>query len=84
MLISKVDSEFEVSIYEIDGEWEGLITEHNIHRVISVSHLQHRWTSLEAALTGLQRRWLRLFPDDPPPDFRAAIAQPLISSCPSY
>lgn len=80
MLISKVGSEFEVSIYEIDGEWEGYIVEHNIDRVTSVCHLRHRWTSLEAALAGLQRRWQRVFPDAPPPDFRTAIDQPLTSS----
>lgn len=80
MLISKMDSEYEVSIYEIDGEWEGLITEHNINRVTSVCHLRHRWTSLEAGLAGLQRRWHRLFPEDPSPDFRAAIDQPLTPS----
>lgn len=80
MLISTVDREFEVSIYEIDGEWEGHITEYSINLVTSVCHLRHRWTSLEAALAGLQRRWQRLFPDDPAPDFRAAIAYPVTLS----
>lgn len=80
MIVSKEDRKFEVSLYETDGEWEGRITEHNVNLVTSVCHLQHRWTSLEAALAGLHRRWQRLFPDDPTPDFRAAIDRPLTTS----
>ncbi len=79
MLISRQNSEFEVSICEIDGEWEGRIVEHNISRVTSTFHLRHSWTSLESAIAGIQRRWQRLFPDEVSPDFREAVAQPLAS-----
>jgi hypothetical protein len=80
MFISKLDSKFDVSISEIDGEWEARIIEHNVNRITSTCHLRHSWTSLELALEGVQRRWQRLFPSDPSPDFRDAITQPLTAS----
>lgn len=74
MRIAKGESEFEVSVQVEDGEWEGRIIEYNMARLTPTCHLLHRWTSQEAALTGLQRRWQRLFPHDDLPDFREAIA----------
>lgn len=72
MLIAKGDSEFEISICETDeGEWEGRIIEYNLSRVLPIPHLNHSWVSFDAALAGLTRRWQRLFPDDPLPDFNA-------------
>jgi hypothetical protein len=79
MLIPKEESEFEVSIREADGEWEGRIVEYNISRVTPILHLRHSWTSLEAALEGVKRRWQRLFPDEDVPDFRHAVASSLSS-----
>jgi hypothetical protein len=73
MLITKDNSEFEVSIAEVDGEWEGRIVEYHLGRLIPTLHLRHSWTSREAALAGVQRRWQRLFPDDEMPDFHEAI-----------
>jgi hypothetical protein len=73
MRIPKDESEFEVSIRAADGEWEGRIVEYHISRLTPTLHLCHNWTSLEAALAGVQRRWQRLFPDDEAPDFRDAI-----------
>jgi hypothetical protein len=74
MLISKGDSEFEISIRATDeGEWEGRIIEYNLSRVLPTPHLHHSWTSLEAALAGVTRRWQRLFPEEEPPDFRDAL-----------
>ena len=74
MLISKGDSEFEISIRATDeGEWEGRIIEYNLSRVLPTPHLHHSWTSLEAALAGVTRRWQRLFPEEDPPDFRDAL-----------
>jgi hypothetical protein len=73
MVIVKGESEFDVSVREVDGEWEGQIIEYNIGRLTPTLHLRHRWTSTEAALAGLRRRWQRLFPDEDPPDFREAI-----------
>jgi len=73
MLIDKGESEFEVSICETDGEWEGLIVEYNLNRVTPTLHLRHSWTSLDAAISGVQRRWQRLFPDEEKPDFRVAV-----------
>jgi hypothetical protein len=78
MVIIKGESEFDVSIREVDGEWEGYIIEHNIGRLTPTLHLRHSWTSSEAALEGIRRRWQRLFPDEEePPDFREAITLPL-------
>ena len=77
MLLSKGESEFEVSIREADGEWEGRIVEYNMSRLTPTFHLHHSWTSLEAALEGVKRRWQRLFPDEEAPDFRAAVADSL-------
>lgn len=77
MVIVKGESEFDVSIRAVEGEWEGHIIEHNIGRLIPTLHLRHSWISAEAALEGIRRRWQRLFPDDEPPDFRDAIALPL-------
>jgi hypothetical protein len=75
MRLLKEDSEFEISICATDGEWEGRITEYHISRLTPIPHLCHRWTSLEAALTGVQRRWQRLFPEDEIPDLRAAVTE---------
>lgn len=77
MFIARGDSEFEISIREADGEWEGRIIEHHISRLTPTLHLRHSWTSLEAALAGVRRRWQRLFPDEESPDFRDAISEPL-------
>ncbi len=72
MVISKGDSEFEITICETDdGEWEGRIIEYNLSRVLPIPHLNHSWVSFDAALAGLARRWHRLFPDEEPPDFNA-------------
>jgi hypothetical protein len=73
MVIIKGESEFDVSIRAVDGEWEGQIIEYNIGRLTPTLHLRHSWTSAEAACAGLRRRWQRLFPDEEPPDFRDAI-----------
>jgi hypothetical protein len=73
LLINKGENDFEVSIQEADGEWEGRIIEHNISRLTPTLHLRHSWMSLEAALEGVKRRWQRLFPDEEVPDFRDAI-----------
>jgi hypothetical protein len=77
MRIIRGDSEFEISICLEDGEWEGCLIEHHISRLTPTMHLRHRWISLEAALTGVQRRWQRLFPDQDVPDFRGAVAESL-------
>lgn len=74
MVIIKGDSEFDVTIRDADGEWEGQIIEYNIGRLTPTLHLRHSWTSTEAALEGIRRRWQRLFPDEELPDFREAIA----------
>jgi hypothetical protein len=73
MVIVKGESEFEVSIREVDGEWEGQIVEYNIGRLTPTLHLRHSWTSAETALEGIRRRWQRLFPEEESPDFREAI-----------
>ena len=83
MLVTRGESEFEVSISLVDGEWEGKIVEHNLSRVVPTVHLCHNWTSRDTALTGVQRRWQRLFPDEPAedwPDFREALIEPMPSS----
>ena len=74
MQIVQGDSEFEVLILRTDEEeWEGRITEYNIIRLTPITHLRHSWTTLDAAVAGVTRRWQRLFPDDPAPDFHDAI-----------
>ena len=75
MLITRDKSEFDVSITAVDGEWEGRIIEYHIGRVTPTLHLRHSWTSREAAVAGVQRRWQRLFPDEEVPDFRDAITE---------
>jgi hypothetical protein len=83
MVILKGESEFEVSIREVDGEWEGQIIEYNIGRLTPTLHLRHSWTSAETAIAGIRRRWQRLFPDGACPDFREAITAsfPLREHC---
>ena len=83
MLVTRGESEFEVSINLVDGEWEGKIVEHNLSRVVPTVHLCHNWTSSAAAVAGLRRRWQRLFPDEPDedrPDFQEALSEPMPSS----
>ena len=78
MLITRGESEFEVSIRAVDGEWEGKIVEHHLRRVVPTLHLRHNWPSVDAALTGVQRRWRRLFPEEldaDVPDFHEALAE---------
>lgn len=78
MFIPKGESEFEVCIRATEGEWEGRIVEHNLSRVVPTLHLLHSWPSPEAALAGVQRRWRRLFPDEPEaemPDFYEALVE---------
>ena len=78
MLVTRGESEYEVSITLIDGEWEGKIVEHNLSRVMPTVHLCHNWTSRDAAIAGVRRRWQRLFPDEPDedrPDFQAALVE---------
>jgi hypothetical protein len=83
MLVIRGESEYEVSISLIDGEWEGKIVENNLSRVVPTVHLCHNWTSRDAALVGVRRRWQRLFPDEPDedrPDFQEALSEPMPSS----
>jgi hypothetical protein len=78
MWITRGDSEFEVSISLVDGEWEGKIMENNLSRVVPTVHLCHNWTSRDAALAGVRRRWQRLFPDEldeDMPDFQEALVE---------
>jgi hypothetical protein len=79
LLINKGESDFEVSIQKADREWEGRIIEHNMSRLTPTLHLRHNWTSLEAAIEGVKRRWQRLFPDEDVPDFRAAVTDSQIA-----
>jgi hypothetical protein len=83
MLVPRGESEFEVSISLVDGEWEGKIVENNLSRVVPTVHLCHNWTSCDAALAGVRRRWQRLFPDEPDedrPDFQEALSESMPSS----
>ena len=83
MLVTRGESDFEVSISLVDGEWEGKIVEHNLGRVVPTVHLCHNWTSRDAALAGVQRRWQRLFPTEPDedqPDFQEALVEAMPSS----
>lgn len=76
MFVSRGDSEFEITIRAVDGEWEGKIVEYHISRLVPTVHLCHNWTSSAAALVGVRRRWQRLFPDDPEatlPDLEDAL-----------
>jgi len=85
MVVTRGESEFEVSIGPVDGEWEGKIVEHNLSRVVPTVHLCHNWTSLEHALAGVRRRWQRLFPDERDadmPDFQAACVESVESLTP--
>ena len=87
MLVTRGESEFEVSISLVDGEWEGKIVEHNLSRVVPTVHLCHNWTSRDAAVAGVRRRWQRLFPDEPDedrPDFQEALSEPMPSSDASH
>ena len=86
MFVTRGESEFEISIRMIDGEWEGKIVEHNLSRVVPTVHLCHNWTSLDHALAGVRRRWQRLFPDEPAadvPDFHDAGVESAESLTPS-
>jgi hypothetical protein len=79
MLVTRGESEFEVSIGAVEGEWEGKIVEHTLSRVVPTVHLCHNWLSLDAALAGVRRRWQRLFPeelDEDMPDFHEALIEP--------
>ncbi len=78
MFVTRGESEFDVSISAVDGEWEGKIVEYNLSRVVPTVHLRHNWTSLDAALAGVRRRWQRLFPDEldeDSPDFQEALVE---------
>ena len=78
MVVTRGESEFEVSIGAVDGEWEGKIVEYNLSRVVPTVHLRHNWTSLDAAVAGVRRRWQRLFPDEADedrPDFQEALVE---------
>lgn len=82
MFVTRGESEFEVSIGAVDGEWEGKIVEYNLSRVVPTVHLRHNWTSLDAALAGVRRRWQRLFPDELDedwPDFQEALVESMPS-----
>ena len=86
MFLTRGESEFEVSIRAVDGEWEGKIVEHNLSRVVPTVHLCHNWRSLDDALAGVRRRWRRLFPDEHDadvPDFHAALDASALSCTPS-
>ena len=82
MFITRGESEFEVSVRVVDGEWEGKIVEHNLSRVVPTVHLCHNWTSLDNALAGIRRRWRRLFPDErnaDVPDCHEALVESALS-----
>src|SRR5215468_5636921 len=78
MFVTRGESEFEITICAVDGEWEGKIVEHNLSRVVPTVHLCHNWRSLDDALAGVRRRWRRLFPDEgneDVPDFHEALTE---------
>jgi hypothetical protein len=82
MFVTRGESEFDVSISAVDGEWEGKIVAYNLSRVVPTVHLRHNWTSLDAALAGVRRRWQRLFPDEldeDSPDFQEALVESMPS-----
>ena len=86
MFVTRGESEFEVSIRMVDGEWEGKIVEHSLSRVVPTVHLCHNWTSLDHALAGVRRRWQRLFADEldaDVPDFHAACVESAVSLTPA-
>ena len=77
MFVTRGNSEFEVILRPVDGEWEGKIVEYALSRVLPIVHLCHNWTSCDAALAGVRRRWQRLFPEDSDadlPDFQEAVS----------
>ena len=81
MFVIRGESEFEITICAIDGEWEGKIVEHNLSRVVPTVHLCHNWRSRDDALAGVRRRWRRLFPDEGDadgPDFHEALIEPAL------
>jgi hypothetical protein len=83
MFVTRGESEFEVSISIVDGEWKGEIVENNLSHVVPIVHLCHNWTSRDAAIAGVRRRWQRLFPDEPDedrPDFQEALIESMPSS----
>ena len=87
MLVTRSESEFEVTISLVDGEWEGKIVEYNLSRAVPTVHLCHNWTSRDAAIAGVRRRWQRLFPDEADenrPDFQGALVEPIPSSDASH
>ena len=82
MFVTRSESTFEVSICMRDGEWEGKIVEHNLSRLAPTVHLCHNWLSPDAAVTGVRRRWQRLFPDEADedrPDFQDALDESMLS-----
>lgn len=85
MMIARGDSTFEVTICATEGEWEGRIVEYHIARMTPTIHVRHNWLSAAAALSAVQRRWRRLFPDEPldeMPDFaEALVAAPPAPEC---
>jgi len=83
MFVTRGESEFEVSISLVDGEWEGKIVENTLSHVVPIVHLCHNWTTSDAAVAGVRRRWQRLFPDEldeDRPDFQEALVEPTPSS----
>jgi hypothetical protein len=58
-----------------------------LSHVVPIVHLCHNWTSLDAAVAGVRRRWQRLFPDEPDedrPDFQEAFNELMPSSDASH
>src|SRR5262245_51525253 len=83
MFVTRNESEFEVSISMVDGEWEGKIVENDLSHVVPIVHLCHNWTSRDAAVAGVRRRRQRLCPDEldeDRPDFQEVLVQPMSSS----
>jgi len=83
MFVTRGESEFEVSISMVDGEWEVRIVENSLSHVVPIVHLCHNWTSRDTAVAGVQRRWQRLFPDEldeDRPDFQEALVEPMPSA----
>lgn len=78
MFVTRGDSEFEITVRPVDGEWEGKIIEYALSRVVPTLHLCHNWPSGAAALVGVRRRWRRLFPEEDEadqPDFQGAVCE---------
>ena len=83
MFVTRGESEFEVSISMVDGEWEGKIVENSLSHVVPIVHLCHNWTSRDTAVAGVQRRWQRLFPDEldeDRSDFQEALVEFILSA----